>query len=69
MCKIKKLELEFEIVTLSHNIEKFRKMGIRTESMQARLNFCQSEFNKLNAIDKCDENDSFDYRTEIKRKA
>jgi hypothetical protein len=45
MCKRPKLELEFEIVTLSHNIEKLKKLGVRTAELQDRLEFCRAEFN------------------------
>jgi hypothetical protein len=47
MCKINKLELEFEIVTLDHNMDKLKKLGFRTEELQNRLEFCRAQFEKL----------------------
>jgi hypothetical protein len=51
MFNINKLELEFEIVTLDHNMEKYRKLGIRTEELQNRLKFCRAQFEKLKLND------------------
>lgn len=44
MCERPKLELEFEIVTLSYNIQKLKKLGVRTAELQDRLEFCRAEF-------------------------
>jgi|GEM_PF-6387835 hypothetical protein len=50
MCKLPELELEFEIVTLSHNIEKLKKLGLRTADLQSRLAYCQSQFRAINSV-------------------
>lgn len=49
MCKLPDLELEFEIVTLSHNIGKLKKLGFRTIDLQSRLDYCRAQFVELNS--------------------
>jgi hypothetical protein len=48
MGHLDRLELEFEIVTLMHNIHEFKKLGFRTAEMQSRLEYCSAEFQALN---------------------
>ena len=48
MCKIPKLELEFEIATLSHNIENYEKLRLDTADMHSRLEYCQAKLYALN---------------------
>jgi hypothetical protein len=48
MSNLDKLELEFEIATLMHNINEFKKLGYPTAEMQSRLEFCRAEFKGLN---------------------
>ncbi len=48
MCHLDRLELEFEIVTLIHNIHEFKKLGFPTAEMQRRLEYCNTEFQTLN---------------------
>jgi hypothetical protein len=47
MCQLDRLELEFEIVTLIHNIHEFKKLGFPTAIMQNRLECCSAEFEAL----------------------
>ena len=42
-----KLELQLEILTLVNNIEKFKKFGWSTASLQSRLEFCHSRLGVL----------------------
>jgi len=56
MCKLPDLELEFEIVTLSHNIEELKKLGFRTADLQSRLDYCQSQYRALNNLAECENN-------------
>ena len=42
-----KLELQLEILTLVNNIEKFKKFGWSTASLQSRLEFCHSQLDYL----------------------
>ncbi len=55
MCNLDKLELEFEIATLIHNISEFKRMGYPTAEMQSRLDYCRAEFKALN-LSSCNEN-------------
>ncbi len=62
MCKIHKLELEFEIVTLSDNIGKLDKLGFRTTELQNRLEYCFAAFEELKSkVESDDVNNYFDF--------
>ena len=43
MDKQSKLELEFEILTLTNNIETLKKMGKHTRELQQRLDICREK--------------------------
>jgi hypothetical protein len=45
------LELEFEIATLTYNIAKMKKMGMRTAALQSRLQYCLDQFHELKLVD------------------
>jgi hypothetical protein len=47
MCQLDRLELEFEIVTLIHNIHEYKKLGFPTVVMQNRLEYCSAKFEAL----------------------
>ncbi len=67
MCKIHKLELEFEIVTLSHNIGKLKQLGFRTTELQSRLEYCHAAFEALKLIDECDDDENYVDFTNVNR--
>jgi len=54
MCGLENLELEFEIVTLTHNIKQLKKSGYRTEALQSRLEYCLNltKFEKMDSFKK-----------------
>ena len=41
------LELDFEILTLTHNIDKLKKLGYRTADLQRRLDYCHAQVHSL----------------------
>jgi hypothetical protein len=50
MCKIHKIELEFEIITLSYNIQKLSQLGFRTAELRSRLEYCHAAFEAMKFI-------------------
>jgi len=49
MSTLPELELKFEILTLSNNIEKLKSLGYRTADLQSRLDYCKAQFLSLNS--------------------
>ena len=42
-----KMEYELEILTLAKNIEKFKQLGLKSENLQSRLDYCLKQFDEL----------------------
>jgi hypothetical protein len=43
----KKLELQLEILILENNIQQFARLGCSTESLQNRLDLCNSQLSEI----------------------
>jgi hypothetical protein len=46
-----KLEYELEILTLEKNIDQFKQLGMQTEMLQCRLDYCRNQFDTLAKAD------------------
>ena len=46
-----KMELEFEILTLKHNIANLKKLGFQIEHLQHRLKVCSAELEAMQVIE------------------
>ena len=50
MSKLTLLNLEFEILTLTNNIETLKRLGKNSTDLQNRLDACQAKLKELNTF-------------------